>query len=155
MIDFQKICYRLQCKWLEGNSRTNCWVRNLRDLLLANRFGYAWYNQMVGKELAFLRRSEQKGKFIHISLWFMEVTNMNRLRSNRILKDIFCFEDYFNDNMCASYKQLFVKFRGGLLDLKANTDIVKLYITMIARYSIQINSDIFRNLGMAHLLPFL
>ena len=46
---------------------------------------------------------------------------MNRLRTYIILKDRFCFEDYFNDNMCALYKQLFVKFRDGLLDLKANT----------------------------------
>ena len=118
---FPKICYKLQCKWLEGNPRTNCWVRNLRDLLLAYGFGYAWYNQGVGNELTFLRRFEQKEKDIDISLWFMEVTDMNRLRTYRILKDRFCFEDYLNDNMCVSYKQLFVKFRGGLLDLKANT----------------------------------
>ena len=48
-----KSCYKLQCKWLEGNPRTNCWVRNLRDLLLANGFGYAWYNQGVGNSLTF------------------------------------------------------------------------------------------------------
>ena len=47
---------------------------------------------------------------------------MKRLRTFRIMKDRVCFEDSLNDNMCASYKQLFVKFRGGLLDLKANTD---------------------------------
>ena len=69
-----------------------------------------------------MRRFEQKEKDFDISLWFMEITDMNRLRTYRILKDRFCFEDYLNDNMCASYKQLFVKFRGGLLDLKANTD---------------------------------
>ena len=46
---------------------------------------------------------------------------MKRLRTYRIMKDRFCFEYYLNDNMCASYKQLFVKFRGGLLDPKANT----------------------------------
>ena len=99
---FPKICYKLQCKWLEGNPRTNCWVRNLRDLLLAHGFGYAWYNQGVGNELNFLR-FEQKEKDIDISLWFMEVSDMNRLRTYRLLKDRFCFEDHLNDTMCASY----------------------------------------------------
>ena len=47
---FPQICYKLQCKWLEGNPRTNCWVGHLRDLLLAYGFGYAWYNQGVGNE---------------------------------------------------------------------------------------------------------
>ena len=46
---------------------------------------------------------------------------MDRLRTYRILKDRFCFEDYLNDNMNASYKQLFIKFRCGLLDLRVNT----------------------------------
>ena len=66
-----KICYRLKCKWLEGNPRTNCWVRNLRDLPLANGFGFAWYNQGVGNELNILEDLNKKEKIMifHCGLW--------------------------------------------------------------------------------------
>ena len=47
------------------------------------------------------------------------------LRTYRILKDRFCFEAYLNDNIFISYKQLLVKFRGGLLGLRANTGRVE------------------------------
>ena len=56
--------------------------------LLANGFGYAWYNKGVGNELNYLRRFEQNETYIDSSLWFMKVTDMNRLRTYRILKDI-------------------------------------------------------------------
>ena len=31
-----KICYNLQCKWLEGNSCTKCWAKDVKDTLLAH-----------------------------------------------------------------------------------------------------------------------
>ena len=43
-----KICYNLQCKWLEANPHTNCWAKDVKDILLAQGFGCAWYNQGVG-----------------------------------------------------------------------------------------------------------
>ena len=46
---------------------------------------------------------------------------MSRLRTYRILKDRFCYETYLNDNLITLYKQMLVKFRGGLLELRANT----------------------------------
>ena len=118
---FPKICYKQQCKWLEGNPRTDCWVNVVRGLLLANGFGYAWYNHGVGNELEFSKNFDQREKDIDISLWSIDLTDMDRLRTYRILKDRFCFEDCLNDNMNASYKQLFIKFRCGLLDLRVNT----------------------------------
>ena len=75
---FPKICYKLQCKGLDVNSRTKCWARDTRDLLLANGFDYAWYNQGVGNKLQFLRSFEQKVKDIDIYLWFSEVTGMSK-----------------------------------------------------------------------------
>ena len=116
-----KICYKLQCKWLDANPRTKCWASDIRDILLANGFGYAWYDQGVGNEKDFLRMFEQKLKDIDINVWFSEVADMSRLRTYRILKDRFCYETYLNDNLITLYKQMLVKFRGGLLELRANT----------------------------------
>ncbi|MEW8546516.1 MAG: reverse transcriptase family protein, partial [Candidatus Thiodiazotropha sp.] len=91
-----KICYKFQLKWLDANVQTKCWARDIRDLLLANGFGYAWYNQGVGNKRDFLRIFEQKLKDIDISIWFSEVADMSRLRTYRILKDRFCCETYLN-----------------------------------------------------------
>lgn len=46
---------------------------------------------------------------------------MSRLRTYRILKDRFCYETYLNYNLTIMYKQMLIKFRGGLLDLRTNT----------------------------------
>ena len=132
-----KICYKLQCKWLDANSQAS----DIRDILLANGFGYAWYDQGVGNERDFLRMFEQKLKDIDINVWFSEVADMSRLRKYRILKDRFCYETYLNDNLITLYKQM-LKFRGGLLELRANMgrfDLLHLmkefvrYITLILK----------------------
>lgn len=118
---FPKVCYKLQCKWLDAKTQTNCWAREVRDVLLRSGFCYAWYNQGVGNERLFLRNFEQKLTDIDISFWYSEVENMSRLRTYRILKARFCCESFLQDNLFQTHKQILVKFRGGLLDFRVNT----------------------------------
>ena len=47
------------------NGLKSTWVR---DLLLANGLGYAWFNQGVGNKIEFIRRVEQRETDIDISL---------------------------------------------------------------------------------------
>lgn len=98
-----KICYKLQLKWLDANLFTKCWVKDIRDLLLVNGFGYAWYDQRVGNEKVMLRLFEQKLQFIDISPCFPELADICRLRTCRILKDSFCYETYLYDTLIIMY----------------------------------------------------
>ena len=88
-----------------------------------------------------MKSFDQREKDTDISLWSIDLTNMDRLRTYRKLKDRFCFEDYLNDNMNASYKQIFIKFRCGLLDLRANTGRIE-SIAYSERICQVCNSDI-------------
>ena len=116
-----KICYNLQCKWLEAKPRTNCWAKDVKDTLLAQGFGYAWYNQGVGNIALFLRNFKERNRDIDISCLFNDIHNMDRLRTYKILKTNFGCERYLKEISISSYKQVLVKFRGGLLDLRANS----------------------------------
>ena len=116
-----KICYNLQCKWLEAKPRTNCWAKDVKDTLLAQGFGYAWYNQGVGNIALFLRNFKERNRDIDISCLLNDIHNMDKLRTYKILKTNFGCERYLKEISISSYKQVLVKFRGGLLDLRANS----------------------------------
>ena len=116
-----KICYNLQCRWLEANPRTNCWAKDVKDTLLAWGFGYAWYNQGVGNIPLFLSHFKERNRDIDIGSWQHDVQNMDSLRTYKLLKTYFGCERYLKDIKTSSFKQILVKFRGGLLDLRANS----------------------------------
>ena len=116
-----KTCYNLQCKWLEANPRTNCWAKDVRDTLLAQGFGYVWYNQGVGNIALFLRNFKERNRDIDIICWYNDMDNMDRLRTYKILKTNFGCERYLKEMSISNYKQVLVEFRGGLLDLRANS----------------------------------
>ena len=113
-----KICYNLQCKLLQANPRISCWVKDVRDTLLVQGFGYAWYNQGVGDMALFSRNFKERNRDIDISCWY---NDMDRLRTYKILKTNFGCERYLKEISISSYKQVLVEFRGGLLDLRANS----------------------------------
>ena len=93
----------------------------IQDTLLAQGFGYAWYDQRVGNIALFLRNFKERNRDIDISCLLNDKHNMDRLRTYKILKTNFVCERYLKEIGISSYKQVFVKFRGGLLDLRANS----------------------------------
>ena len=116
-----KICYNLQCRLLEANPRTNCWAKDVKDTLLAWGFGYAWYNLGVGNNSLFFSQFKERNRDIEIGSWQHDVQNMDSLRTYKLLKTDFGCERYLKDIKTSSFKQILVNFRGGLLDLRANS----------------------------------
>ena len=86
-----------------------CWVRELRNSLLASRFGYA-HSQGVGDERGFLHCFSSTTD-IHISLWLNKVTDIDQLRNYKILKTDFDVEHFMNEMLITCYTQVLVKFR--------------------------------------------
>ena len=92
-----KICYKIQCKWLEAKPLTNCWAKDVKDTLLAQGFGYVWYNQGVGNIALFLRNFKERNRDIDISCLLNDIHNMDRLRTYKILKTNFGCERYLKE----------------------------------------------------------
>ena len=118
---YPKICYKLQCKWLKHNSRTDCWARHVKELLEGNGFGYVWYNQDVNDERSFISAFKERLLDIDIQCWRYDIEEMNKLRTYRLLKENLTCEIYLNEINIATYRKAITKLRGGLLDLRANT----------------------------------
>ena len=118
---YPKICYKLQCKWLNHNKRTDCWARDVKELLESLGFGYAWYNQSVANECHFISKILQRLKDIDILCWRNDIEEMNKLRTYRLFKENLICENYLNEINIISYRKALTKLRGGLLDLRANT----------------------------------
>ena len=101
-------------KRLEANAHTKCWAKDVKDILLTQGFGYAWYNQGVGNIVLLLRNFKKRNRDIDINCWHVDTHNMDRLRTYKNLKTNFGCERFLKDISISSYKQVFVKFRGGL-----------------------------------------
>ena len=64
---------------------------------------------------------KERNRDIEIGSWQHDVQNMDSLRTYKLLKTDFGCERYLKDIKTSSFKQIPVKFRGGLLDLRANS----------------------------------
>ena len=74
-----KICYKLQCKWLNHNLRTDCWAGQIKELLEAIGFGYAWYNQNIADERLFVSQFYERLIDINIQCWRKHIEDMSKL----------------------------------------------------------------------------
>ena len=118
---YPSICYKLQLKWLNLNKRTNCWARDVKELLEGLGFGYAWYNQGVRDKRYFLAIFKQRVFDIDYQAWRGDVEDMGKLRTYKLLKEDLICESYLNEINISSYRKIMTKLRGGLLELRANT----------------------------------
>ena len=73
------------------------------------------------KHCTFLRNFKERNRDIDISCLLNDIHNMDRLRIYMILKTNFGCERYLKEISISSYKQVLVKLRGSLLDLRANS----------------------------------
>ena len=118
---YPKICYEMQLKWLNLNTRTSCWARDVKELLQELGFGYAWYNQGVGNKDFFLTIFTQRLFDIDTQAWRIDIQDMSKLRTyNQLKEDLVC-EFYLNEIHTSLYKKVMAQLRGGLLELRANT----------------------------------
>ena len=100
---YPSICYKLQLKWLNLNKRTNCWARDVKELLEGLGFGYAWYNQGVGDKRYFLAIFKQRVFDIDYQAWQGDVEDMGKLRTYKLLKEDLICEAYLNEINISSY----------------------------------------------------
>ena len=87
-------------------------VRNI-DILHAQGFDYAWYNQGVGNTALFFRNFKERKKAIDINCWHADIHNMDRLCAYKILNTNSGCERFQNDINISSYRKvrgLFPKF---------------------------------------------
>ena len=83
---YSKICYKLQCKWLNHNPRTAFWAQQIK-LLEAIGFGYALYNQNIADERLFVSQFYERLTDIDIQCCRNDIQDLSKLRTYRVLKD--------------------------------------------------------------------
>ena len=71
----------MQLKWFNLNTRTNCWARDVKQLLEELGFGYAWYNKGVGNKYFFLTILKQRLFDIDTQVWRIDIHDMSKLRT--------------------------------------------------------------------------
>ena len=113
-----KLCYKMQRRWVAND--TECWLFHIRNLLFSSGFGEVWLNQGVGNKQAFLKFFKQRLKDMDMQSLNMDIQDMDRLRTYKILKVKFGTESYLFNIKNTILRTLFTKFRGGLLKLEGN-----------------------------------
>ena len=94
---YPKVCYKLQYKWINQNPRTDCWVRQVKEVLEKYVFGYGWSNQGVGNERICISILKQRILEIEIQSWRCDVQEMDKLRTYELLKENPVCEFYLNE----------------------------------------------------------
>lgn len=118
---YPKVCYKLQYKWINQNPRTDCWARQVKEVLEKYGFGYVWSHQGVDNERIFISILKQRLFDIEIQSWRCDVQEMDKLRTYEILKENLVCEFYLNEKIIAPYRHVMSKLRGGFLDLRVHT----------------------------------
>ena len=113
-----KLCYKIQRRWVTND--TKCWLFHIRSLLFSSGFGEVWLNQGVGHENEFLKVFKQRLIDMDMQALNMDIREMDRLRTYKILKVRFGTESYLFNMKNRVLRTLFTKFRGGLLKLEGN-----------------------------------
>jgi hypothetical protein len=93
------------------------WAGRVRDLLQANGFGFAWLNQGVGNEQAFLKSVAQRLKDCYGQTWHEQVESAEGLFGYSMLKSTFGVEKYI---LCleSKFRNVLLKFRAGVSWIK-------------------------------------
>ena len=108
-----KLCYKMQRRWVVND--TECWLFHIRNLLFSSGFGEAWLNQGVGNKRAFLKLFKQRPMDMDMQSLNMDIQDVDRLCTYKILKVRFGTEGYLFDIKNTILRTLFSKFRGSTL----------------------------------------
>ena len=79
---------------VRANPHTNCWSKDVKDILLVQGFGYALYNQRVGNIALVFRNFKERNRDIDKNCWHADIHSMDRLRRYKILKTSFGCERF-------------------------------------------------------------
>ena len=93
---------------------------HIRNILFSSGFGEVWLNQGVGHENEFLKALKRRLMDMDMQTLNMDIHEMDRLRTYKILKVRFGTESYLFNMKNRILRTLFTKLRGGLLKLVGN-----------------------------------
>ena len=95
----------------------NTWVTNVRTCLYRNGFGFAWLNQGVGNNGAFLKQFKQTLIDCRRQICNAHVDNSTRFNIYRLFRPLYSLPLYLQLNMDRQYKYIMSKFRFGVSEI--------------------------------------
>ena len=101
--------YLAQCELLD--SKKECWLFHLKQLLFSYGFADVWYNQGVGHVDMFMSQFKQRCLDIDAQTWHTTISNYNRLATYSLFKTTLNFEFYLNIQVNPAYKRTLTAFR--------------------------------------------
>ena len=97
------------------------WAEGVRDFLNVMGFGFVWLNGGVNNEKLFLKQLKQRLKDCHQQQWESRNASSSRFRWYSSIKGTLELENYLNFLNVKKFRDIFIRFRFGINDLKANT----------------------------------
>jgi hypothetical protein len=91
---YPKIVYKMLHR-LDVNGKIN-WASAVKNILLSYGFGYAWFAQDIGNEIAFVNSFAQRVLDISHQDWVADLASNGRLNSYREFKSLRISEYYFD-----------------------------------------------------------
>ena len=96
------------------------WATNVRECLFRYGFGYAWFNQGVGRRTVFLKLLKARMIDCRWQNWNEHVENSERFSLYRTLIERNVVQIYLNIDVDKHSKFLMTRFRFGITDLKTH-----------------------------------
>jgi len=104
-----------------GNeSDVHNWVYAVKHCLDVFGFSDVWVNGGVGNERVFLRVFRQRMVDCYMQDWNSKLFESDRFSTYRSFKSLLQPEKYLNDITIMKFRNVFIKFRLGIIDLKIN-----------------------------------
>ena len=98
-----------------------CWASQVKNTLFRLGFGYAWINQGVGREIAFLSLFKQRLKDNYQQEWDESIMNKDMYSQYRLFKTSWETEPYFEFLDLRCFRDGLIKLRLGVLPIKGSS----------------------------------
>ena len=98
----------------------SCWATLVKNTLFTVGFGYAWMNQGVSDEAAFISLFKQRLNDIYVQEWDSSVLHKDIYSTYRMFKTVFASEKYFEYLEFRCFRDCIVKLRIGVLPINGS-----------------------------------
>ena len=119
---YPKQAYEMEKKIITRNNEQDStnWAYNIKRCFDLYGFSEVWLNGGVGNVSAFLRVLKQRMIDCYMQDWNNKLYNSDRYSTYRSFKSLFCRERYLNDITLTKFRNIFVRFRLGIIDININ-----------------------------------
>ena len=129
-----------QCSYSLAERGKKSWAEKVKNLLLQNGFGEAWYNQGVGNPKRFLGCFTQRLQDCYEQNWHEKVEKGDRFAEYRLFKQYFQIEDYLT-SLEAYMRGALFRFRAGISWLKIHRSRFTAEVDLSCPYCSNKNED--------------